>query len=287
MKYTYIFDTSALKGIPRTLIEEAKKKAIIAVSPLSIYEFMCHIDETKENENTFARRKGNLLKCDLFEMLPDLFAFLSMKTGINVHKTRFEESCVLEQVLTQLKTSNTLADFYSKHINFTDDEIGDIKDFGLQARKVFNDENAQYITHIESLHKKILSNLGYANLDSHAFFKICACGVNSLNNENIVETFSATYIYAGYKLARLLEYKEIARKNKTKLNIDKNDTEDSLFCLYLDLDQPNVLVTEDKGTINAVNKSIEHIEKNNKWTNNCLARVIKLDEFYKTVEIAA
>lgn len=287
MEYVYIFDTSAVKGVSRRYLEPALKKAKVSLSPLTIYELICHVDETKENEDTFARRKGNLLKCSLFNILPDPFVFLAGKTGIEFHKTRLDDPFILKQVLEQLRDSNTLAEFYSRTVDFSSGEKGEIQDVALRARDTFAEENSRYIEHIKSLHKKIVDHVGYDEIDTQAFFSLCAWVTKSLNQENkdIVDTFSATYIYAGYKLARLLEYQEKVEKNHTELIIDKNDTEDSLIASYLDLDEPYILVTEDKGTISAIYKLLGCLDEINGWRNKYYTKVIRLEEFYKEVGI--
>lgn len=283
MQYTYIFDTSALKSAKGVKVKEISKREQIALSPISIYELVCHLDETKNGEDTFARQKGYLRKCKLFEILHEPFANCATTIGISgaVNPTRFEEPHVLTQLIEQLEESKTLEEFYSKEVTFPNEDIGQIRDVAANARKTFGEENNRYIKHMNTLHQIIEKIGGYGNIDAKAFVKICGSGAASFfdNVDKLLaaKVFVSTYAYIGYKLARLLEYQGN--------NIPKNDTEDSFICLHLNLVEPIALVTNDRGTIDALKVAFNAYRKaeGNEGDSTLLARVIRLEDFYKEV----
>lgn len=181
MQYTYIFDTSALKSAKSVKIEQISKRERIVLSPISIYELVCHLDETKNGEDSFARQKGCLRKCKLFEIIHEPFANCATTIGISgaVNPTRFEEPHVLAQLIEQLEESKTLEDFYSKEVAFPNEDIGQIRDVAANARKTFGEENNRYLKHMNTLHQIIEKIGGYGNIDAKAFVKICGSGAAS------------------------------------------------------------------------------------------------------------
>lgn len=286
MQYTYIFDTSALKSAKSDKIKEISKRERIALSPISIYELVCHLDETKNEEDTFARQKGNLIKSKSFEILHEPFANCATTIGISgvVNPTRFEEPPVLTQLIEQLEKSKTLEEFHTKEVTFPNEDIGRIRDVAANARKTFGEENNRYIKHINTLHQIIEKIGGYGNIDAKAFVKICESGAASFfdNVDKLLaaKVFASTYAYMGYKLARLLKYQGN--------NIPKNDTEDSFICLHLNLIEPIALVTNDSGTIDALEVAFKAYREagGNEGDSYLLARVIRLKDFFKEVLIA-
>jgi len=77
----YVFDTSSLISTGRKYLEVASDKADLCISTISIYELLCHIDEDESGEDTFSRRKGNLLKCQIPRILNDPFADHTILVG--------------------------------------------------------------------------------------------------------------------------------------------------------------------------------------------------------------
>lgn len=272
MTYTYIFDTSALRSAKGDALRTASTKMKLALSPISIYELLCHLDDTKKNGDAeYASIKGNLMKCSLFEILHDPFAAFAVSVGLNnnVNQTRFEEPHTLTQILNCLKESSTLEEFYKKKITFQNGDIGVISDIADRGRKVFEEENNRYIAHMLLLYKNITdAGLNYSNIKAGDFVEMCISAVKfflpsfSVADDSFeAKIFAASFPYAAYKLARLLEYQRKAIENKTDFCIDKNDTEDSFICLHLNLADRIALVTNDKGTSNALVLSFRYIHE--------------------------
>lgn len=205
------------------------------------------------------------MKCSLFEILHDPFAAFAASIGINnnVNQTRYEEPHALTQVLNCLKESLSLEEFYKKQIIFPNGDIGLISDIANRGRKVFEEENSRYTAHMLLLYKDINdAGLNYSNMKAKEFLEICMNAVKSFSKSYTAayelfeaKIFTASYPYAAYKLARLLGYQKRAIENKSNFCIDKNDTEDSFICLHLNIVDPIVLVTNDKGTANALDLS--------------------------------
>lgn len=295
MTDTYIFDTSALRAAASADLTTASAKMKLVVSPITIYELLCHLDETKKNgETAFALIKGNLMKCSLFEILHDPFAAFADSVGLNnkVNQTRFEEPHVLPQVLNCLKESSSLEVFYNKQIIFPNGDTGFIADIADRGRKAFEKENERYIAHVLLLYKEINdAGLNYANMKAREFIEICVNGIKAFSKSYTIDyelfeakIFAASYSYAAYKLARLLEYQKKVIDNKLNFCIDKNDTEDSFICLHLNLVDPIVLVTNDKRTSNALALSFCHLDEVLKTKGekpNFPAKVIDYENFKK------
>jgi hypothetical protein len=272
MTYTYIFDTSALRSAKGEDLKTASDKMKIALSPITTYELLCHLDDTKKNgEAAYSVIKGNLMKCTLFEILHDPFAAFRASIGINnnINQTRFEEPHVLTQALKCLEESSNLEEFYNKQIVFPNGDIGLILGIAERSRKVFDEENSRYMAHVSLLYKNINdAGLNYSNMKAQKFIEICTNGVKSLAKSYTVnyelfeaKIFAASYPYVAYKLARLLEYQRKAIESKTSFCIDKNDTEDSIICLHLNLADPIALVTNDHGTSNALDLSFGYLDE--------------------------
>lgn len=66
----------------------------------------------------------------------------------------------------------------------------------------------------------------------------------------------ATYLYHAYSFERARSY-----ASKHGGEPDPNDFEDAHICLHLGLDQSTTLVTNDRGTLAALQSAIERLER--------------------------
>ena len=88
-----------------------------------------------------------------------------------------------------------------------------------------------------------------------------------ISRHNAIRNASAQAPYIGYVLYRLYEAKNTGRA------IDGNDYEDALICLAIDWASRDILVTGDKGTIEALKHTAALMER-----DDC---VIATDEFVR------
>ena len=72
-----ILDTSFIRGTKKNDILEIAKRRPLAVSPFTLWEILCHLDEVKEGETPeagFLRRKGHVEILQHVTILDDPFA---------------------------------------------------------------------------------------------------------------------------------------------------------------------------------------------------------------------
>ena len=292
-----ILDTSSLISIGGKHLEVASNKADICISPISIYELLCHIDEHEAGEDTFSRRKGNLLKCKILRVLDDPFAAHAVLVGAreSVNPTRFEDKIVLPQLIENLNRSQNLEEFYLTEVQYPNGEYAPVKDVAEKCRNVWEEEKDIYEKNIEYFHKKLMDGIRIEDLEKmqpHEFVKLamgCAHKLaqdykeDGIEDSNLVsKVFASIYLYSGYRLAKTKYYMMKAYKNRTKFQIDRNDTEDCYICLHLDLVENCIFVTDDKGTQNALKESLSCLEEISRQKSIPIPiniRIISSDEF--------
>jgi len=289
----------------------AESKARIAVSPISVYELLCHLDEKDkrakaESTNTISELfKANLLKCKNLILLDDPFAEQAEAVGAGelVNPTRFEDKIVLPQLFPKLEESLTLEDFYSSTVQFPNGDIGRVRDAAARARFVLDEQEAQYKAHVTEWCKQILEEFGYEQsqqFEPIAFVRFATHSAAGLaeyyedglrtNEANVLDlhapVFSKIYANIGYGIARAIEYLRRANGCMGQLHIDPNDLEDSAICLHLSLIEHRVLVTGDKGTLDALGAALDNLRLMSETTRDPLlpfTEVISTEEFKNRV----
>lgn len=291
----YILDTSAIRGISRTNLETAKTTKRLTISPYSLYELLCHLDE-----GDFDRCKGNVLKCKIPEMLHDPFAYHAISVGAEnlTNPTRFEEPIVTQQLLDALEVSNSLEEFYKSIITLSNGDKGATQDVCEKVRRELQIEEKDYVQHLHVVKDELLNIVPVKEIETITLSKFADIVFASLNNlyesyirdgipnsglkQNIVRSM---YIHIGYKLARVITELLHTRNSGSAFSPDTNDTEDSYICSYLDITKDDFLVTHDEGTLSAVGKAIEAF--NSKFTPyeiEASAKVININNFNEEIE---
>ena len=72
--------------------------------------------------------------------------------------------------------------------------------------------------------------------------------------------FNLCYTSGGYLVGRVLQYLKKKESDSRILEIDDNDTEDFMICIYLSLLEETTLITGDNGTLEALNLARKQLE---------------------------
>lgn len=317
---SYVLDTSALRGAPRKALEmAAEKKLDVSVTPMSIWELLCHLEEDAKKEGGFDRAKGPLLRALKFRMLDDPFAAHAVAVGAasTTNPTRFEDRVVTGKVLDLLATAPTLETFYSETVALPTGERGEVRNCSARAATVLAQHEAQHVKRTQKMCKKLLKKrsrkqiLAPTALDfvhrtmDEADALIQSYQAAGIASEGLAErVFSCTYPHVGYLSERVRRYAiQVPVADVAKLTgndeqdaaivlpivIDGNDMEDAAILLHLDLTADRALVTNDKGTLEALQVSLDRLHevaKLQKMDLVALSRAITPAQFASEVEQA-
>lgn len=300
---TYVFDTSSIRAIRFADLSFAAQTTNLAISPITIFELLSHLDEEEKVKNfkstTFDYFKVNLRKCQIPRLLDDPWAEQANDVGAKnvVNPSRFEDSVVLPQLISKLESSQTLEDFYRRRVTFPNGDVGDIIGLPVRVRDLLNEEETKYRIHVTKLCQTMLDNFSFNDIQRFTpadFVRIVAHAVNglarryeeTLNKTDQIDitgpVFSVYYPYFGYGAARAIEYLSNANGVISRLNIDPNDMEDSAICAHLRLTEKRILVTDDGGTRDALKDSLQNLHSVSETLNQpvvALTEVINTDEF--------
>jgi hypothetical protein len=259
----YILDTSALRGISGKQLREAASKFDVAVSTLTVLELASHLNDSSI-ESSYLRARGNLIKCQITSLLDDPFWALSRKLQSPANPTRREDKIMLDQLLAAVEQSQTMAELGVKSLTYPDGRVASCDSIGVRISKILREEEELYVAHIQSLPP--LAYLDPAENGKHCLtpimlFEQLSVAAKSLSPVNDVSfqgrTFLASAPYFGYLTHRLYYYANLRSPGETELTIDRNDCEDAYILLNLDLFNDDTLVTNDKGTLQALRGTID------------------------------
>jgi len=263
----YILDTSALKGIGKSRLEVAKQNHDLAISPLTFYELLCHLDETHGGK-TFERQRGYVMKCTIPRILHDPFAYHAIAVGAEhvTNESRFEEPNTISQLLMNLGNASDLNAFYSSTVKFSNGDVGRCRDIADNVRRVLKAEEDRYTAQLILISTEVqgeFSDCATVGLSPQQLASLIAASLKKMiadyrTKDGIIDDYLATkvtssmYMHLGYQVARVVEYLQNAREGGTTFNPDPNDCEDSYITMYLELFNRDALVTGDTGTLNAL-----------------------------------
>jgi hypothetical protein len=293
-KTMYILDTSALKGIGRTKLELIKQRHDLAISPMTFHELLCHLDEI-DDDMTFERQKGIIMKCQLPRILHDPFAYHALTVGARdiTNPSRFEEPTMIPQLLERLRDAKTLDVFYGTEVDYPDGSVGSCKDVSKRVREVLDEEERKYLEHQSVMRKELETNFpewSSSGITPQQMGGYIASSLKNLitsyRNEDRVpgnllatKVTSSMYMHIGYNAFRAIDYMMASRGHEEPITPDPNDCEDSYIAIHLELFKRDILVTEDKGTINALRRTSEAFHRFVSDKMQIESRVLSNDEF--------
>jgi predicted nucleic acid-binding protein len=290
----YILDTSALRGISRSTLEEAKRNHDLAISPLTFYELLCHLDEDGKGMS-FARQRGNVMKCQVPRILYDPFAHHAIDVGAEhvTNPSRFEDPDMIAQLLKNLDSAQSLEAFYATTATYPDGQKGDCRDISARAREVLDVEQNRYVQHLGEIKRWLVkispscASVGIPSQEMAEYINLLLrkmaegykdeCGI--MDESLLMKVYSSIYMHIGYKLFRTVHYMRTAHDSGNTFTPNPNDCEDSYIIMHLALFSHNVLVTDDKGTLDALGDTraaFSHFFGNRAQIES---RVLSKDEF--------
>ncbi len=269
----YILDTEAIRSIGGDKLRAAvAKHARLFVSPISVYEILCHLDE-----GNFKMFRSILLKCKIPQMLPDPWAHHATYVGaeLKTNPTHFDEAQICEGLLLVLEKANSLAEFYGQHLKLSDGSQPSLKDCAAHARQVLGAAENDYLKNVKNVMDELLkldskeSIIHRTEID-HARDVFSALtelrkdylGGNVPPDRLAVAVTNSMFVHYGYRFSRVYE----CIRSQAKPN--GNDTEDSLLCIYVNVLEPTILVTTDDGTVEAVRKSVQSFNAYFAWASD-------------------
>lgn len=281
----YILDTSALRSISKVNLEKACANHDVRISTITVLELASHLNDDSETEQ-FLRNKGNFLKCKFPVILHDPFWELSKRidTLVQTNSTRQEDMPILVELIRVVEGVSTLAELSSQSLSYPGGEKASCKNVGATISAILAEEENAYMSHVNNMASKL--KLDPQNNGSHAFTvdnllqSLVSCATETVGRDNSnlhAKAFCAMALYSGYIISRLYGYANNRPRGKEFLAIDRNDCEDAYICLHLDLDRDDILVTNDKGTLSALNQTLSLLDSRLPEINQ--RRAIDVKEF--------
>ena len=273
----YILDTCAIRGISRKKLESAIQNGIdIAICPITGFELASHL--IKATKDGYSRALSNFLKCRVHRLLDDSAVLWADRAGVpqSVNQSRREDRDLLAQMIEIVSETESLDDLHAKHPRYPDGVLCSLVNCGEMFGEILQGEERQHVDRMTSLlgtatffrslngsyaitRRVLMENLEGAGRGVPANM--------STSRHKAISNASVQAPYVGYMLYRLYE-----AKNKGRM-IDGNDYEDALICLAIDWAARDILVTGDKGTIEALRHTAALLER-----EDC---VISTDEFIR------
>ena len=272
----YILDTCAIIGISWSKLERAVQKGVdFAVCPTTCFELASHLIRSEEKD--YARARTNFLKCRMPHLLEDSAVRwadrASATQGIN--PGRRDERDLLLQMLDIVSEAQSLDDLHARCLRYPDGFMLPLANHGERIDEILRGEEQWYKDRMKQLLRESeffrLPNGSYGITRKILMGNLERAGGSESPDSGIgrrraVNNAMAQAPYIGYMLHRLYD-----ARNHGRNDIDRNDYEDALICLAIDLDRNDVLVTEEDGTIKALTHTAALLERE--------ACVMSKDEF--------
>jgi hypothetical protein len=241
-----LIDSSAFDRLGFGLLEKLAPRTVLLVSPLSLYEIFCHLEEPRRRGEALEKkgivRESRLCKCRLLKLLDDPFA----EQG---------EFAPVGQWIEEISSGTA------------GPEVAE------EARRALEEARREHARRSLDFAKELVARLGREHalsLSGLEFVRLAADGVDGAAEQFAErfggepalegELFSAAYPFAGYRLARSQAQLE-HMKSKGDAAFDPLDMEDAHLCLHLNLLEPRALVTANAGAREALNRALLQLGK--------------------------
>jgi hypothetical protein len=274
LTHEYVLDTSVLRGTAAATLKAIARANALLISPLSILELFCHLDEVTIRrptvEGAFRYMKATLLKCEGATILGDPFAEAAEAVGATpINPTAFVRM-VFPQILAALRDSDSLPEFYAATVRHPSGERSRCADLAAAARRMLATQEAQWTVFVRRVRNELASKWSFLDQSSRVtadfprvlfnYVSGTALGFAEVypkagGRTNVGQQFYSIGLWLGYTVARIKKYEE-ARAPGGDLLIDENDFEDAAIVRHIELDGARTLVTADKGTLDAIQTAI-------------------------------
>ena len=261
----YILDTCAIRSISRKKLESAiRNGADLSVCPITCCELASHL--IKAPEDDYAIALSNFLKCRVPRLLDDSAVLWAERAGVphSVNQSRRDDRGLLEQMLGIVSKTGSLDDLHAKYLRYPDGVLCPLVDCGKVFELILRTEEDWYVDRM----KRLLSgseffrprNGQYRVTKEILLANLARVGRGmsedlSISPGEAISKGLAQAAYIGYMLYRLYR-----AKNSGRNDIDRNDYEDAIICLAIDVYAGDVLVTGDKGTISALMDTMAQLQ---------------------------
>ncbi|MCZ6654506.1 MAG: hypothetical protein O7D91_15940 [Planctomycetota bacterium] len=294
-----ILDTSAIRGLKKDDIHAIAQRRDVGVSPISVYEILCHLDEQKKGETreqAFARRRGMVGKMRGLQILDEPHTQHAIAVGAQslADPTRFEDRDIANRMIEEVVQASNLADLSKRTITLTDGRQAAFGALAASTRVVLEAEVKQHADDVQkmwSAMQKLSSASSPADLTDKDLWEWLKATViahtRSYEHDGVLEDHllgkvtRSLFAYHGYLFARLRKY---TRNSAGELEVPANDTEDGYICMHLDLLEEDVLVTGDANTIDALAAALDIWNKHGPSEIAPACAVMSIEQYKNTLD---
>ncbi|MHD0644983.1 hypothetical protein ACYPKM_05110 [Pseudomonas aeruginosa] len=257
-----ILDTNAIIGLSASevaILTNANSLHSCGVPTLVLLELSSHLEDvdSKSKDENFKYYRRQLLKTLNLGILDDPFAVYAKSVGRGFNPSRASDAPALKGFVEFLATADTLNAYRKFRLVLSDNEQGNVHDFAIRAErelKIFEDEHkVKFAKFMDSVREEF-SAMNY-EISEQVFMDFMSGATRSVSKEDKAKEFSALAYYYGYQIYRAHKYIQ------TKMNYQRNDAEDLAMCLHLNACTSDIMVTNDKGTREAVNSTTKLLNR--------------------------
>lgn len=252
----YLLDTNAVRGIGLRGFKKLYGQGHVEIysSPFNFWEILSHLEED------FQCFKRHLLKFKYTKVLDDpkrttqLVLFPRESGRVN----KVPDHQIIQRVLKKLEGSASLGAFYSKYIK---DPKGTrkISDCSLKVKKELRRrENAFKQKGVGTFLRKLYSKkIPVPEEEDYKTFDYLIRdrperGETTTYGEKTQEINKQVYLFTSYTLQLAIKYFKSGNKVR---HISRNDFEDAIITLHLNLDSDKRLISSDENVINFIEKT--------------------------------
>ncbi len=267
-----ILDTSVIRGMSKQSILAIREERMIAVSPFTLWEILCHLDEVNAGETpatAFPRRRGHVAILQHLDLLHDPFAEHADTVGAShlANHTRFEDRDVARQIIAEVLSVSTIEELDQRLFTHPDGTRASFRNLAENTRNALEHEEQQFIHDMQFMWERLQGHHRYtrpSDLSVDDVWSWIRAMLTALRNsyaqdsisgqELFIRVCDSMYLYYGYLLFRLRTY---GIGNNGQLAIQPNDTEDAYICMHMRLFDEHMFVVGDGKTRRAIQQAID------------------------------
>lgn len=200
-------------------------------------------------------------------MLHDPLAEIAADVGCPeaANRTRFEEPEGVQAALHELERADAYAQLASRNVTVRG-EVRTIGDIANNAQRVFDEDRVRFVAALRGQaadYVQRYTHQGTIALGGEAFTSLTTRLAHGLHTDmaeagcdvQVEALADRTVLGCGYSVARCCHYVASVAEGE-ELPIDGNDLEDYYICLHLGVSSGRTLVTNDDGTMRALQRTL-------------------------------
>jgi len=274
-----ILDTCAIRALSRNQITALAQIRTLAISPISLWELLCHLDDIESGEDAmdaFNRRKGQIAKIHGVRILDDPFAQHALSAGVAAvtNLTRFEDRAGAQEIISRIASAESLNALYAQTYQYPDGQNATLEGMAENCRQTLNRIENEFLITANRMRQEENDNQTDLNCDRNlwdSIFRRVEHLVNSYRQDGIEDelllrnSLCSMSTYYGYILARICA----TDPRSCNASLARNDTEDGLIVMHLDLLRDDIFVTRDQNTLNAVSRVLSILREHGNIVPRC------------------